>query len=177
MDRINELFTYLMSIDLSDFHPSRDRVITEEYKNLQKTQLPNTIKYFNHIISKDYNEWKTYTPRKTTKNPMPSTYKIISQKTLLQNLNFYIETEFNAHYKVKLQELQKELQEFKGVLMDKPIKVNGKTKNYVMLEPVIFNADFKTKYEFEEEDVLEIELDELEDGSESDDCMIDDLDM
>ena len=177
-DRINELFTYLMSIDLTEFHPSRDRVITEEYKNLQKTQLPNTIKYFNHIISKDFKDWKTYTPRKTAKNPNPKIYKIISQKSLLQNLNFHIETEFNVYYKVKLSELQKELQEFKGVILDKPIKVGGKTKTFIMLEPAIFNEDFNNKYNIEEEEVLEIGLDELEEGDMSEnECMIDELDM
>ena len=181
MDRINELFTYLMSIDLTNFKPSRDRVLTEEYKNLQKTQLPNTIKYFNHVIKENFSNWKTYNPRKTKDTPEPKSYKIVSQKFLLQNLNLYIETEFNAYYKVKLSELQKELQEFKGVVMDKPIKVNGKVKNYILLEPKIFNEDFYHKYQFEEEEVLEIGLDELEISDHG--CLIhnddsdDDLDM
>lgn len=174
-ERINELFTYLMSIDLTDFKPSRDRVLTDEYKNLQKTQLPNTIKYLNHLITNDFKDWKTYNPRKTEKNPNPKSYKIIKQKVLLDKLNFHIETEFNVYYKVKLSELQKELQEFKGVAMDKPIKIGGKTINHIILEPAIFNADFASKYEIEVEEVLEIGLDELSGGegcllgSESDD--------
>ncbi len=53
---VKNFYNYLMNIDISDFSPSRDRVITEAYKDLQSVSIP-TIARFLECKYYDYEEF------------------------------------------------------------------------------------------------------------------------
>ena len=78
---VRNLYEYFMSIDISDFMPSRDRVITEAYKDMQSITIPTMSKWL---------EYKYYTYNACKGSANPQWASLLKTKTSSEMYNSYI---------------------------------------------------------------------------------------
>lgn len=163
-DKINELYSYLMNIDVSSFNAARDRVKTSEYNRLQESQIPPNVLYLKNIVEKDFSNWSSWNDKKTGK-----TYVFTQPRQFISSCRKWIKDYLKIDYNIKAIEIQKDLLEFEGVDYNKSVKIKGKASRYVWIDKDLFSKDLQTKYKLanDDDEVLEIEIDDI--GG----CMID----
>ena len=91
---VRNLYDYFMSIDISDFDPARDRVITEAYKDMQSITIPTMSRWLEHKYynynqyNSNHPEWSSLMKEKTASELYQSYLKFMEQNGFkTENLN------------------------------------------------------------------------------------------
>ena len=91
---VRNLYDYFMSIDISDFDPARDRVITEAYKDMQSITIPTMSRWLEHKYynynqyNSNHPEWSSLMKEKTASELYHSYLKFMEQNGFkTENLN------------------------------------------------------------------------------------------
>lgn len=122
-DYLNTLFTELMNIDLSNFDV-KDRPKTDIFEKMRYDNI-TPIYYF----MKDFINDKLYTKSMYVRKNKPDNEVTISSNDFFDLFSRYLNrNNLEEHLKfLKTKTVKKDLDTIKGILADKPVKINGKT--------------------------------------------------
>jgi len=153
---LNNLYTWLLNKDISEWNPVKDRPQTEAYLTALSNCIPVHIRWLkdifvdNHIFINDFCNVK-------------DNY-FIQPKLLYQNYSQWAEDHFLLESgKFKSNSFRKILSDIKGIYFDKSIKYKGESKKYILFK---YNDILEeiNKYQFsiettDDDDELDLDLD------------------
>jgi len=152
--KLNELYSYLLSRDISEWHPVKDRPHTKAYINALNNSVPTHIRWLqdifinNHIFASDFTHVK-------------DNY-IIQPNLLYQNYSRWCEDNFLLERgSFKSAPFRKLLSDIDGIEFDKSVRYNGRAKRYVLFQFKLLRKELN-KYAFtgedsSEEDILDLD--------------------
>ena len=152
--KLNELYTYLLNRDISEWHPVKDRPNTQAYVNALNNSVPTHIRWLqdmfinNHIFSADFTCAKN--KHFIQSNLLYVNYTRWCEDNYLMDKGSFKSTPF-----------RKLLSDIDGIEFDKSIKYGGVSKRYVLFEVDIIMNELN-KYSFisdsgEDDDVLDLD--------------------
>jgi hypothetical protein len=151
---VRNFYDYLMNIDISEFDPARDRVLTDAYEDMQESTIPHLARFFdykyNNILCNN-GEMK----------------RIKKATALFLGYEKYMDTFFkNSKYVTNITKFGRDIKQFEGIE-----KKRGKTGIVYVIDYEILYAYMKRKKFVKElvytefvEDVVDIdEIDDKDD--------------
>ena len=155
-DKIDELFSWLIDIDISKFDAARDRVKTSEYNRLAESQISPNVLYLKHLAEDNFSRWSSWTNKKTKIE-----YVFNKPRTYVDEGRYWVRERLKIDYNIKANEFQREFLEFEGVEYNKSVKIKGKSARLIWVEKEKFISDITTKYKIQnDEEELEIDFNE-----------------
>ena len=141
-DYLNTLFTELMNIDLSKFDV-KDRPKTDIFEKMRYDNI-TPIYYF----MKDFINDKLYTKSMYVRKNKPDNEVTISCSDFYDLFSRYLnKNNLDEHLKfLKTKTVKKDLDTIKGILADKPVKINGKTIRCHIFDVEIVMVYLKKNY-------------------------------
>lgn len=152
-DKIDELFSWLIDVDISQFNAARDRVKTSEYNRLAESQISPNVLYLKHLAENSFEGWSSWTNKKTNIE-----YVFNKPRSYVDCGRHWVRQYLKIDYNIKASEFQRELQEFEGVEYNKSVKIKGKSARLIWIEKEKFISDISTKYKIQN-DAEEFEID------------------
>lgn len=155
-ESLNDLMYYLLNIDITDFEPDRDRVITDAYKEMKTHNMNPLYTYLNEILFE--NDFKKTFPHKEQACQSKKTNTILlKSKCLFDKYEEYLYTN-NINIKIDYK-LMKNILSNIGVQQQKK-KVAGTVSNWYVIDPDECKDILKTY--IVKEEIEEIDLDDYE---------------
>lgn len=165
-DYLNTLFTELMNIDLSKFD-IKDRPKTDIFEKMRYDNI-TPIYYF----MKDFINDKLYSKSMYVRKNKPDNEVTISSNDFFDLFTRYLNrNNLEEHLKfLKTKTVKKDLDTIKGIIADKPVKINGKTVRCHIFDVEIAMAYLKKNYFSSEklEEVLDYGSDVEQNSNNSD---------
>ncbi len=156
-ESLNDLMFYLLNVDISEFEPDRDRVITDAYKEMKTHNLNPLYVYLDDILFK--NKFRETFPLQTQalQSKKDNTILIQSSELLCSYIN-YLDNENLHNIKIDFK-LMKNILSGIGIKQEQK-KINKKTLNWYIIDTKELKDILKTY--IVEEEVEEIDLDDYE---------------
>lgn len=152
-ESLNDLMYYLLNVDITDFEPDRDRVITDAYKEMKTHNMNPLYTYLNEILfEKSFKE--TFPHKEQACQSKKTNTILLKSQCLFDSYQDYL---YKNNINIKIDyKLMKNILSNIGVQQQKK-KVAGTVSNWYVIDPDECKDILKTYIVKEEIEVIDLD--------------------